>query len=54
MNKKYLSKPLEEEKVDEQQTQTTPSPAGTPEYSFEGYTIAINEKIVLMPVQPVK
>ena len=54
MNKKFLSRPLEEEKADEQQAQTTPPPGGTPEYNFEGYTIAINEKIVLMPVQPIK
>jgi len=54
MKKKSLSRQLEEEKVDEQQTETTPSPANTSEYNFEGYTIIINEKIVLMPIQPTK
>lgn len=51
MRKKFYSKPFEDGAVAEERS-NEPSPAtGEFEYIFDGYTIEINEKIVLTPVQ---
>ena len=51
-NRTKYSRPFEEE--EEEETLNSASSGGDFEYKFEGYTIILNEKIMLTPVQEAK
>ncbi len=48
--KKHLSYPFAEETPSTAPASPTPS-ADAPEYQFEGFTVVINQKITLTPIQ---